>query len=268
MRRPPAGQVVVALTAAAALAAAVALAGCGATGQPGQPDRAAGEVAGEVTVLAAASLTEAFTELGRRFERSHPEVTVRFSFAASSELASQVTGGAPADVFASASTATMDQVVRAGATDRAPVVFARNSLQIAVPAGNPGRVTGLADLARADLTVALCAPDVPCGQAAARAVRAAGVTPAVDTLEQDVKAALTKVVLGEVDAALIYRTDVLAAGPDVVGIDFPEAADAVTDYPIVLLADAPNPVAAQAFVDLVVSPAGAAVLTRDGFGRP
>jgi molybdate transport system substrate-binding protein len=162
----------------------------------------------------------------------------------------------------------MDQVVQAGAAAGDPVVFVRNRLQIAVPAGNPADVAGLADFATTDLKVALCAPEVPCGDAADRAFDAAGVTPAPDTLEPDVKAVLSKVSLGEVDAALVYRTDVIAAGDQVEGIDFPEAGDAVNDCPIVVLADAPNPEGATAFVDLVESPKGAAVLQKAGFEQP
>ncbi len=252
----------------------LALAGCGgsdeASGRPSSagPDRPASGALGEVTVLAAASLTEAFTTLGAHLEKDHPGTSVKFSFAASSELATQITSGAPADVFASASPATMDQVVQADGADGEPVVFVRNRLQIAVPAGNPADVTGLADFAKKDLKIALCAPEVPCGDAANRAFEAAGVTAAPDTLEPDVKAVLAKVSLGEVDAALVYRTDVIAAGDTVEGIDFPEAADAINDYPIVVLADAPNAEGAQAFVDLVESPQGAAVLAKAGFEQP
>jgi len=249
------------------------LAGCGGAGDeaPAQPedpgvDRPAS--LGSITVLAAASLTEAFSTLGDQLESEHPGTTVQFSFAASSELASQITAGAPADVFASASPATMDQVVQAGAVDGDPVVFARNRLQIAVPAGNPAGVSGLADFADKELKIGLCAPEVPCGDAAGRAFEAAGVIPAPDTLEPDVKAVLSKVTLGEVDAALVYRTDVRAAGNVVEGIDFPEAAHAVNDYPIAVLSGAPNHDGAQAFVDLVESPAGAAVLQKAGFEQP
>jgi molybdate transport system substrate-binding protein len=259
---------------AVALVALCALAGCGAgSGSTGSPDGATGTAGppdgatGTVTVLAAASLTEAFTTLGERFERVHPRTGVRFSFAASSELAAQVTQGAPADVFASASADTMAQVVDAGLAQR-PAVFVRNRLAIAVPPDNPAGVTGLADLARGELTVALCAPEVPCGAAAERAFAAAGLSPAPDSLEQDVKAALTKVELGEVDAALVYRTDVRAAGDRVTGIDFPEAGAAVNDYLVAVLREAPNPAAARAFVRLVRSPAGARVLTAAGFERP
>ena len=255
----------------------LALAGCGgddgdqssASSKPsGSASSTASASLGGVTVLAAASLTEAFTTLGDQLESDHPGTTVKFSFAASSELATQITSGAPADVFASASPSTMDQVVQAGDADGEPVVFVRNRLQIAVPPGNPAGVTGLSDFAKKDLKIALCAPEVPCGDAANRAFEAAGVTPAPDTLEPDVKAVLSKVSLGEVDAALVYRTDVIAAGDDVEGIDFPEAADAINDYPIIVLADAPNAEGAQAFVDLVESPEGAAVLAKAGFEQP
>ena len=248
------------------------VAGCGGSDEPAGGPSAAGEnragSLGSITVLAAASLTEAFTDLGDRLEQDHPGTTVKFSFAASSELATQVVSGAPADVFASASPSSMAQVVRAGGAEGEPVVFVRNRLQIAVPAGNPAEVIGLADLADEDLTIALCAPAVPCGDAAARAFAAARVTPAPDTLEPDVKAVLSKVTLDEVDAALVYRTDVLAGGDRVEGVDFPEAADAVNDYPIVVLRNAPNAEGARAFLDLVTSSAGAAVLAQAGFEQP
>lgn len=232
------------------------------------PTGGAGRVTGTVTVLAAASLTETFTELAERFESEHPGTRVRLSFGASSELAAQVDQGAPADVFAAASPETMGLVVDAGAVRGSPEVFARNRLEIAVPPSNPGGVTGLADLAREELKIALCAPEVPCGAAAETVLRAAGVTPAPDTLEADVKATLTKVTLGEVDAALVYRTDVLAAGAAVRGIHFPEADRAVNDYPLAVLAGAPNLRAARAFAELVRSRAGRAVLAEAGFDAP
>jgi molybdate transport system substrate-binding protein len=257
------------------VAAALAVAGCGGNGSDaaspdagGQVAGPSGQVSGVVTVLAAASLTEAFTTLAETFERTHDGTEVRLSFAASSELATQITQGAPADVFAAASPATMQQVVDAGDTVGEPAVFARNRLQIVTPAGNPAGVTGLADFARPELKIALCAEQVPCGAAARQAFEAAGVTPRPDTLEEDVRATLTKVTLGEVDAALVYRTDVMAAGEQVEGIDFPESADAVNDYPIAAVRDAPNPEAAQAWIDLVVGDAGQAVLRDAGFEAP
>ena len=249
---------------------AALLAACG--GSSGGTAAGAGSTGsalrGTVTVLAASSLTGAFTALGKTFEAAHPGTRVQFSFAASSELATQITGGAPADVFASASPATMKQVSDDGDTTGRPAVFVRNTLEIAVPAGNPARVSGLADFADKGLTIALCAPEVPCGAAAATVFRLAGITPQPDTLESDVKATLAKVTLGEVDAALVYRTDVEAAGSKVQGLDFPEAAQAVNDYPIVVLKNAPNPRGAAAFVALVESARGQKALSAAGFELP
>ncbi|WP_189224914.1 molybdate ABC transporter substrate-binding protein [Saccharothrix coeruleofusca] len=243
MRRPP----VLAPVLAAALVGACSSAPDGTT----------------VTVYAAASLTEVFTGLGADFQAANPGARVSFNFGGSSALAQQIGQGAPADVFASASPATMEQV--AAEVDR-PVTFARNRLEIAVPGGNPAGVTGLADFGRAEARIALCAERVPCGAAAGEVFRAAGITPRPDTLEQDVKAVLTKVRLGEVDAALVYRTDVRAAGGEVEGIGFAEAERAVNDYPIAPLKRA-SPRGRQ-FVDFVVSQAGRAALTAAGFDVP
>jgi molybdate transport system substrate-binding protein len=250
--------------AAVAAIAALSLAGCGSA----PPGASSAAVTGDITVFAAASLTETFTRIGADFEAANPGTRVRFNFGGSSALAQQINQGAPADVFASAAPAPMKQVGDAGGMSGGPTTFVRNRLQIAVPAGNPGKVTGLADFAKADLTIALCAEQVPCGAAARTALRAAGVTAAPDTLEQDVKAVLTKVSLGEVDAALVYRTDVRAAGDKVEGIQFPEADRAVNDYPIATLATAPNPAGARAFVDHVLSDRGRAVLGAAGFDGP
>jgi molybdate transport system substrate-binding protein len=251
-----------------AAAAALALAGCG-TGTGGSATApSGGAVTGTVQVFAAASLTEAFTAIGHDFQAAHPGTTVTFNFAGSSALANQIDQGAPADVFAAADPATMDTVVRAGDAAAAPVTFARNQLVIAVPRGNPGHLTSLADLARPGVKVALCARQVPCGAAAVKAERAAGVTLHPVTLEQDVKAALAKVRLGEVDAALVYRTDTRAASSDVDGVPFPESAEAVNAYPIVVLRHAPDPGAAAAFVAYVRSDRGRAVLARAGFQGP
>ena len=246
------------------------LAGCGGSADEGAaaaPGPSTGELGGTLTVFAAASLTDVFTDLGKQFEADHPGLDVQFNFAGSSALATQLTQGAPADVFASANEAQMAVVTDTGLADD-PQVFAANVLQIAVPAGNPAGVTGLADLAREDLTIAVCASQVPCGAAAEDVLDAAGVTAAPDTLEEDVRAALTKVELGEVDAALVYTTDVTAAGDAVEGIDVPEAEQAVNDYPIAALADAPNPEAAAAFVELVRSEEGQQALADAGFRTP
>jgi molybdate transport system substrate-binding protein len=246
------------------LVAVLALAGCGASAG----ESTDGEVTGTVTVFAAASLTDVFTGLGAQLEDDHPGLDVQFTFAGSSALATQLTQGAPADVFAAADTDQMDVVTDNGIVSRAPVLFATNTLQIAVPPGNPGGVTGLADLADPARTIALCAPEVPCGAASEAVFDAAGLTGAPDTLEEDVKAALTKVQLGEVDAALVYRTDVQAAGDGVEGIEFAQAADVVNGYPICTMTDAPNPAGALAFVQLVTSDAGQEALTAGGFSLP
>ncbi|HEY3261707.1 MAG TPA: molybdate ABC transporter substrate-binding protein [Pseudonocardiaceae bacterium] len=253
-----------ATAATAAATAALALAGCASEAAPG----AAPAISGDVVVFAAASLTESFTRIGKDFEAAHPGVKVTFNFAGSSALAQQINQGAPADVFASASPVNMKQVGDAGGVAGQAVTFARNRLEIAVPSGNPAKITGLADLGRAENKIALCAEQVPCGAAAKKVFEAAGVTAAPDTLEQDVKAVLTKVRLGEVDAALVYQTDVQAAGGEVQGIEFPEADEAINDYPIAALAKARNAAPARAFVDYVLSDRGRAVLTAAGFDGP
>lgn len=233
-------------------------------------DPAAGEggIGGEVVVFAAASLTESFTQIGEDFEAANPGVTVTLNFAGSSTLAQQINEGAPADVFAAANPETMARVTDAGNAAGTPTRFARNQLVIAVPAGNPEGIAELADLAQPDLQVAICAEQVPCGAAAQAVLAAAGVAFAPATFERDVRAALTKLTLGEVDAALVYQTDVAVAESDVDGIDFPEAAGAVNDYPIVVLGQAPNPSTAAAFVDYVLAAEGQAVLAAAGFQPP
>lgn len=227
--------------------------------------RAAGEPSGTVTVFAAASLTESFTTLGERFEKAHPGTEVTFSFGGSDSLAAGITSGAPADVFASASPRTMRIVTAAGDASGTPAVFVRNRLEIATAPGNPETVSSLKDLTDAKLKVVLCDGEVPCGTAARTALDAGGLELTPVSYEQDVKSALTKVVLGEADAALVYRTDVRAAGDKVRGVDFPEAAEAVNDYPITLLRNAPNAGAAEAFVAYVRSDAGQRVLADAGF---
>jgi molybdate transport system substrate-binding protein len=229
---------------------------------------ASGKLSGSLTVFAAASLTDVFTRLGDDLEKANPGLDVRFNFAGSSALATQLTQGAPADVFASANEPQMKVVTDAGLQAGDPAIFTENVLEIAVPKGNPGHVTGLADFAKPDLTLAVCAPQVPCGAAAQKVFQAAGIKAVPDTEEEDVKAALTKVQLGEVDAALVYATDVQGAGSGVTGIPFPEADKAVNKYPICTLKAAPNPKAAQAFLDLVRSDAGQRALTSAGFRKP
>ena len=212
----------------------IVLAGCGGN-EPAAPTSGASSAASSapaapITVFAAASLTEAFTEIGTAFQAESGS-TVTFNFGSSATLATQINQGAPADVFAAASPATMKTVTDAG-NATGPVNFVSNTLQIAVPTGNPGKITGLEDFADESKRIAICAPQVPCGAAAEKVFAAAKITPKPDTLEQDVKAALTKVAADEVDAALVYRTDVISAPEKVEGIDFPEAGQAVNQYPI------------------------------------
>ena len=220
---------------------------------------------GDLAVFAAASLEGVFTELGTLLEEQNPELTVTFNFAASSALAQQVIAGAPADVLATASAATMTE---AEAETGEPVTFASNVLVIVTPPDNPGSVTGLTDFANADLRIALCAVEVPCGAAADKIFRATGIVPAPDTYEANVTATLNRAVSGEVDAALVYRTDALGAGKSVGTIEFPESADAVNNNLIAPLTAVPNPEAAAAFIALVTSPEGQAVLSDAGFTLP
>lgn len=222
-------------------------------------------LSGTVTVFAAASLKESFTTLGETFEKAHPGTEVTFSFGGSDSLAASITGGAPADVFASASPKTMEIVTDAGDAAGTPVTFVRNQLEIATLPGNPHGIASLEDLTDSSLKVVLCAEEVPCGAAAATALDAGGLKLTPVSYEQDVKAALTKVELKEADAAVVYRTDVRAAGDKVEGVDFPESADAVNDYPIARLKDAQNSAGADAFIDLVRSDEGQKVLGEAGF---
>ena len=221
-----------------------------------------------VTVLAAASLTDALPALARSFSDDHPGTSVELSFGSSSALAASIVEGAPADVFVSASPRAMAEVVEAGATAGPPTDVARNVLELVVPRGNPGGVQGLPDLARDDLLVGLCAEEAPCGEVAARVLHDAGVESAADTQEADVRALLTKVAAGELDVGLVYETDVLAAGDDVEGIPLPADAPAGTRYPIAVLEDAADPDLAAAFVALVEGPEGQRALRDLGFRAP
>jgi molybdate transport system substrate-binding protein len=253
---------------AAFMAALVGLAGCGGTAQKPADTAQPSTVGGTVTVFAAASLTESFNRIGKDFEAANPGAKVTFNYAGSSALATQINNGAPADVFASAAPANMKTVTDAGNGAGAPTTFVRNQLVIAVPKGNPKGVKGLADLTRPGVKVALCAQQVPCGAAAKKALDAAAVQLTPVTLEQDVKGALSKVKLGEVDAALVYRTDARSVAADVEGVEFPESAGAINDYPIVVLKSAPNAAGAKAFVAWVLSDQGRRRLADAGFQAP
>ncbi|MFE5262742.1 molybdate ABC transporter substrate-binding protein [Streptomyces coelicoflavus] len=230
----------------------------------GGPDKPSGTV----NVFAAASLTESFTKLGKDFEEQHPGTKVVFNFGGSDSLAAGITSGAPADVFASASPRTMKVVTDADAAAGTPATFVRNRLEIATLPGNPDGIASLKDLTGDGLKVVLCDRTVPCGAAAQKALTAADLKLTPVSYEEDVKSALNKVVLKEADAAVVYRTDVKAAGEKVEGVEFPESADAVNDYPITLLKDAPNAGAGKAFIELVRSAEGQQVLTEAGFTAP
>ncbi|MCM3615676.1 molybdate ABC transporter substrate-binding protein [Microbacterium enclense] len=244
----------------ALLGTAAVLAGC-ASAAPA-PAASEYQLSGTLEVYAAASLQRSFDEIAAAFEAVHPGVTVSTVYDGSSTLATQIGEGAPADVFASADEKNMAKV-EASAPD--PQLFAANTLVIAVPAGNPGAVASLADLAR--VTTVLCAAEVPCGAASATLLSNAGVTVAPASAEQNVTAVLTKVAAGEADAGLVYETDVV--GRDDVEAIVPEGADAVVNrYPIATLTDAPNPAAASAFVTFVLSDEGQKVLAHAGFRAP
>lgn len=224
--------------------------------------------AGSITVFAAASLTEAFEETGDEFEAEHPGVSVSFNFAGSSSLREQILAGAPADIFASADEPTMTGLATADALSEDPTPFASNRLEIAVPPGNPGEVTGLADLTDPELLVGLCAEEVPCGRLARQLLDDVGIDASVDTNEPSVRGLLTKVEAGELDAGLVYRTDVLAAGNAVEGVPLPANATARSTYPVAPLTDATDSEVAQAFIDFLLSDAGQAILSSHGFDSP
>ena len=246
---------------------AVLLAGCGAANGTQPAASGSAGLTGTLEVFAAASLKESFTRLGNEFQAAHPGVSVVFNFGPSNGLALQITQGAPADVFAAASPDTMQTVVSAGdATD--PRTFATNVLEGATPPDNPSDVTALADLARPGVKVAVCQAQVPCGAAATALFAKNRLTVHPVTYEVDVKAVLTKVQLGEVDAGLVYTTDVHAAGTQVRGVPIPVADNVSTTYPIAALTTSPDRAAAEAFVAFVLSPAGTSALAAAGFAGP
>lgn len=229
-------------------------------------DVASEGVEGDLVVFAAASLTDAFTAIGEAFESEHPDVDITFNFAASSDLVTQIDEGAPADVFASADQRNMDKLVEADRVAADPETFATNSLAIIVEAGNPEDIESVDDLADPDLIVVTCDPEVPIGRYSQEVFDAAGVEVTPDSLEENVRGIVTKVVEGEADAGLVYVTDVIAAGDDAEGIEIPTDINVVAAYPIAPVADAPNPDAAAAFTEFVLGDEGQATLGEFGFG--
>jgi len=222
----------------------------------------------ELLVSAAASLTDAFGEVESAFEEENSDVDVVLNLGSSSALREQVLEGAPADVFASANTSNMDQVAQAGELSGEAEIFVANSLQIAVPTGNPAGVTGLEDFAREELLTGLCAEDVPCGDFGRQALENAGISPSIDTNEPDVRALLTKIEAGELDAGITYVTDVLSSSGTVEGIEIPAEVNVVAEYPMATLAGVRNADAAAAWVEFVLSDEGQAILTSYGFTSP
>jgi len=216
-----------------------------------------------ITVSAAASLTDAFTEIGADFTEANPKIEVRFNFAGSSSLAEQINAGAPVDVFAAASTISMDRA-RDYLTE--PTLFASNSLAIAVPPGNPAGIASLADLQDPNVTLLVCAVQVPCGSATEALLERNGLEVTPSSLEPDVRAVLTKVVADEADAGIVYRTDTAAAGDQVEQITIPDEVNVINRYPIA--ATQTGPPAAGAFVNFVLSASGQRILKSWGFGTP
>lgn len=258
-----------ALLAVTATGAALVLAACGSPSPGAGAGSGAPSAASQtLTVFAAASLKGTFNELRQRFETSHPGTTVTFNFAGSSDLVTQLQQGAPADVFASADTKNMDKATADTLVQGAPVVFASNTLQIAVPPDNPARISSLQSLSASGVKVVVCAPAVPCGSATEKVEAASGIRLTPVSEEASVTDVLNKVATGEADAGLVYVTDVKAAGGKVTGIAFPESAAAVNRYPIGALTGSPNPTLAQQFVTLVTGADGRQVLADAGFAAP
>lgn len=251
---------------------AIGLGGCAssAPAADGTPPSTATQDAleGSITVFAAASLKATFTDVAAEFEAAHPGTTVDLNFAGSADLVTQITEGAPADVFASADEKNMAKLTDAGLVEGDPVDFATNTLEIAVPPDNPAGIATFADLAEPGLTLVICAPEVPCGAATAAIAEATGVPLAPVSEESSVTDVLGKVTSGEADAGLVYVTDVIAAGDAVTGIPFEESDEAVNVYPIAALGDSDAPDVAAAFVAFVTSAEGRAVLEAAGFGQP
>lgn len=218
-------------------------------------------LAGNITVLADASLTDSFNEIGKAFEAAKPSIHVKFSYDVSSTLAREVNSGAPADVFASGDDANMLKVTAAGNAPR-PQTFVRNVLEIVARKGNPKGIQKLVDFNRPNVVYVLCAVGVPCGTYGKQALDRVGVTRAPASYEANTKGVVIKVTSGQADAGIAYVTDVKAAAD---GVAIPEDQNIVATYPIAVLKQSPHPDVARAFVDYVLSPPGQATLAKYGF---
>jgi molybdate transport system substrate-binding protein len=234
-----------------------------------QPAGAGGQKpSGEITVFAAASLTESFGAIAKQFEKKYPDVDVKFNYEASSNLATQINQGAPADVFASADQDNLQKTIDAGTADPPPVVFAKNRLEIAVEKRNPKKIKSLADLEKSGLVVVLCADQVPCGKYAAESLSKAGVTITPASKEENAKATLSKVSIGEADASIVYVTDVKAAKGTTSGVKIPDKVNVIATYPMAVVKQTQNQTAAKAWEKFVTSKEGEKTLRKFGFLPP
>lgn len=241
--------------------ASALISGCGSAEQPAAENT-------KIIVFAAASLKKTFADIGEQFKTENPGASVEFSFAGSSDLVTQLTQGAPADVFASADTKNMDKAAQAGLLAGDPVNFASNTLTIVVAPGNPKKIATFKDLTQQGLNVVVCAPQVPCGSATQKVEQATGVTLNPVSEESSVSDVLNKVTTGQADAGVVYVTDAIGAGDKVAAVAFPESAGAVNTYPIAVLKGSKHPELARKFVDLVTGESGQKVLNAAGFAKP
>jgi molybdate transport system substrate-binding protein len=259
----------IARVAAVAAVVGLAVAGCGSSDETSSPTSTSGAKSGDkIIVFAAASLKKSFTEIGEQFKTDNPGSDVEFSFAGSSDLVTQLSQGAPADVFASADTRNMDKAAAAELLFGDPVNFASNTLTIVAAPGNPKKIASFKDLAQPGLSVVVCAPQVPCGSATEKVENATGVQLNPVSEESQVTDVLGKVTSGEADAGLVYVTDAQGAGDKVAAVSFPESADAVNTYPIAALSQSTQPDLAKKFIDAVTGEAGQKALSAAGFAKP
>lgn len=256
------------LIGAASVALAVSAAACGDDVSPVPAAATAAQATGAVTVFAAASLTESFTEIAKQFEAENPQARVTFNFGASSALVTQINEGAPADVFASADSANMKKLTDAGGNGTEPVTFAKNKLTVIVERGNPKNIGSVKDLTDPNLLVVVAAPQVPAGAYSAEVFEKAGITVTPVSMEENVKAVVTKVTSGEADAGIVYTTDVNAAGDSAASVAIPDELNVIATYPVAVTKDSANPTAAAAFIDFIVGAKGQATLAKSGFTAP
>jgi len=222
-----------------------------------------------ITVSAAASLTDVFPVIAQAFSTRYPRLSVQFNFGGSNALVEQLRAGAPVDVLATASEPTMWAAIRGGWVSSTPLLFARNSMVIAAPAGNPARIAALSDLQSPNVLTAVCAIEVPCGLAAQRLFSVNNVTVTPVTKELDVRSVLGKVIADQVDAGIVYSTDAKSAGKAVTTIKIPASKNVTTTYPIALVTDSSKRKAATAFIDYVrYSTSAQSILRAWGFSKP